>query len=242
MKLEKGFEQFYIGWDVGGWNCEKNGKSRDAIVILDDSLTIVGTPWRGNLRVSICGSSSTVDWLAELFALCKLEFPGPTAEVTMAIDAPLGFPSEFVALATDLQSVDSIDSSSSNRYLFRLTERRLFSIGWSPLSAVKDMLGSQATKGMHVLSRFAPVRESCGVWTDGSRFHAIETYPTACRDSPIVRCLLGSTDRLNHIDLEDARTCALISHLFAVDRSSLEEPPPEIPLNEGWIWIPKQEA
>ena len=44
---------FYIGWDVGGWNCEKNGKSRDAIVILDAALQIVGKPWRGNLRTTL---------------------------------------------------------------------------------------------------------------------------------------------------------------------------------------------
>lgn len=23
----------YIGWDVGGWNCDKNNKSRDALMI-----------------------------------------------------------------------------------------------------------------------------------------------------------------------------------------------------------------
>ena len=25
----------FIGWDVGGWNCDNNADSRDAIVILD---------------------------------------------------------------------------------------------------------------------------------------------------------------------------------------------------------------
>ena len=44
---------FFIGWDVGGWNCDNNSNSRDAIVILDDDLTLVGKPWRGNLRESI---------------------------------------------------------------------------------------------------------------------------------------------------------------------------------------------
>jgi hypothetical protein len=43
-------ESFYIGWDVGGWNCDHNQKSRDAIVILSHDLSIVGRPWRGNLR------------------------------------------------------------------------------------------------------------------------------------------------------------------------------------------------
>jgi hypothetical protein len=45
--------QFFIGWDVGGWNCDRNNKSRDAVVILDESRAIVGKPWRGNLRKQI---------------------------------------------------------------------------------------------------------------------------------------------------------------------------------------------
>ena len=38
-------KQFFIGWDVGGWNCDRNRSSRDAIVILDTERRIVGTPW-----------------------------------------------------------------------------------------------------------------------------------------------------------------------------------------------------
>ena len=51
------------------------------------------------------------------------------------------------------------------------------------------MIGSQATKGMHVLAKFAPQIESCGVWTDGG-FRAIETYPTACRNTKVIKTLL----------------------------------------------------
>ena len=54
----------FIGWDVGGWNCDKNGKSRDAVVILDDTLTIVGQPWRGNLRNCIA-TATTAKRLAQ---------------------------------------------------------------------------------------------------------------------------------------------------------------------------------
>ena len=28
-------ETLYIGWDVGGWSCEHNANSRDALVVLD---------------------------------------------------------------------------------------------------------------------------------------------------------------------------------------------------------------
>ena len=63
---------FYIGWDVGGWNCDKNGKSRDALVILDAGLNIVGKPWRGNLRTAINEATDSADWIKRLFALCKV--------------------------------------------------------------------------------------------------------------------------------------------------------------------------
>jgi hypothetical protein len=35
---------FTIGWDVGRWNGDKNGKSLDAIVILDGTVKVVGQP------------------------------------------------------------------------------------------------------------------------------------------------------------------------------------------------------
>ena len=43
----------YIGWDVGGWNCDKNKSSRDALVVLDANRTLLGQPWRGNLCAAI---------------------------------------------------------------------------------------------------------------------------------------------------------------------------------------------
>jgi hypothetical protein len=45
-------DQVFIEWDVGGWNCEKNPNSRDALVVLDASGTRIGQPWRGNPRSS----------------------------------------------------------------------------------------------------------------------------------------------------------------------------------------------
>ena len=35
-------EQFYLGWDVGGWNCDKNALSRDALVLLNAKGEWVG--------------------------------------------------------------------------------------------------------------------------------------------------------------------------------------------------------
>lgn len=239
MKPTAASRSFSIGWDVGGWNCDRNGKSRDAIVILDNSMAMVGQPWRGNLRECIATATTTSDWLNALFAKCKAELPAGAVAVTMAIDTPLGFSDEFVALITWQGCVEPNETSGLNRYLFRQTERHLFERGLKPLSAIKDMIGSQATKGMHVLAKFAPRIESCGVWTDGHGFRAIETYPTACRDTPEVKKVLKDSKPLGHNDKDDARVCAVIAHLFATKRNTLEEPDNAAPNSEGWIWIPR---
>ena len=59
MRDAEPFTMFFVGWDVGGWNCDGNNKSRDAIVILDETRAIVGKPWRRNLRTQINAADST---------------------------------------------------------------------------------------------------------------------------------------------------------------------------------------
>ena len=119
------------------------------------------------------------------------------------------------------------------------SERLLFNGNRGPLSAVKDMIGSQATKGMHVLAKFAPRVERCGVWTDGASLRAIETYPAACRRPEADKSVLDTLQPLNHDDLVDARVCALVACLFANTPDVFEEPPADVPAREGWIWVPK---
>lgn len=230
---------FYIGWDVGGWNCDKNGKSRDAIAILDSELALCGKPWRGNLRECINSSRDSREWINCLFELCDLEHRDFTA-VVMAIDAPLGFSEQFARLVCDLRPVDSIETSDTNRYLFRHTERFLFERGFKPLSAVKDRIGSQATKGRHVLAKFARTVAECGVWTDGMSLTAIEAYPSACKQSKSLKLLRrsGKYRRLDHVDKEDALICALIASMLKKNRKLLIPPPRDVPEVEGWIWVP----
>lgn len=240
MKLGAASTSFFIGWDVGGWNCDDNRKSRDAIVILDESLVIVGNPWHGNLRKCIAAATTSRDWLKALFANCKATFPTGAVAVTMAIDTPLGFSEEFVALITRQGCAEPDATSGLNRYLFRHTERHLFERGLKPVSAIKDMIGSQATKGMHVLAKFAPEIESCGVWTDDHGFRVIETYPAACRETPAVKILLKGRRKLGHQDKDDARVCALVAYLFAPKPSRLEGPDDSVPTTEGWIWTTKR--
>lgn len=232
-------QRYYIGWDVGGWNCEKNNRSRDAIVILDADLAIVGMPWRGNLRSSINVASTSSDWISALLSLCAAELPVGTAHITLAIDTPLGFSEAFVRLVTDLKCMEPIESSDTNPYLFRQTERHLFQTGLRPLSAIKDMIGSQATKGMHFLAKFAPDSISCGVWGDGATLTAIEAYPSPCKGSATIQRLRSKYSPLSHEDEEDALTCALIAYLFAEKRETLDSPSEVVPPSEGWIWVPE---
>lgn len=230
---------FFIGWDVGGWNCDNNSKSRDAIVVLNADRQIVGTPWRGNLRVTINKASNTQEWVNLLFALCQASVPAGVCPVTISIDTPLGFSESFISLANLLKPVSSIGKSDTNPYLFRFTERFLWHHDFKPLSAVKDMIGSQATKGMHVLAKFASKSLACGVWTDNKILTAIEAYPSVCKCSAIIHDLRSCYSPLKHEDEEDALTCALIAYLFTKQRDHLVLPPVKLPSGEGWIWVPK---
>ena len=232
-------EALCIGWDVGGWNCDRNRDSRDALVILDADRAVVGTPWRGNLRASINAATTSRDWLRALFGLCRADFPD-TARLTLAVDTPLGFSAAFARLVTGGGPVAEVgEDSGFNPYLFRATERFLFAHGIKPLSPVKDMIGSQATKGMHVLAKFAPQVLSCGVWSDGANLTVIEAYPSPCRRSArIERLLKRHVPALDQADKRDALICALVASLFSTERDCLAPPADDVPAGEGWIWVP----
>lgn len=159
----------------------------------------------------------------------------------MAIDTPLGFALPFQQLLTDDTFVPPvIGDSASNPYLFRQTERFLFAAGLRPLSAIKDMIGSQATKGMHVLRKFMPRLRQSGVWQDATgQFLAFEGYPSACRKSGLLRRLAQAYPALGHADKDDALTCALLAYLYDRQPAALQAPVAETPAAEGWIWVPK---
>lgn len=239
-----------MGWDVGGWNCDRNRDSRDALAIIDEKRAPVGMPWRGNLRKTINQATTAQEFIAQLFELCQSDAWESDAKIVLAIDTPLGFSTEFKKLINGLEPVQGIETSNSNPYLFRTTERFLFNQGLKPLSAIKDMIGSQATKGIHVLAKFTPQTVSCGVWSDGGVLTSIEAYPSACKTSDVVAEHIsafrkradgssGLWGKFDHQDKIDALTCALVAWLFVNKRDSLIEPNPDIPMSEGWIWVPR---
>jgi hypothetical protein len=225
-----------IGWDVGGWNCNKNAKSRDALVVLNRQAQPLGLPWRGNLRQAINDAAA---FLAKNFSLCRIEAAPSACHVTNAIDAPHAFPASLIELLTANRVERSLGDSATNPYLYRFTERRLATPGNVPLSAVKDMIGSQSTKAIHATTKFAQNMEELGVWSDGGTTRFIETYPAACRRQSIRAEEFVLSGLVGHDENIDAGVCALIALRFATAPETLEAPPPDAPAYEGWIWLPK---
>jgi hypothetical protein len=236
--MTAGGDQVFIGWDVGGWNCDKNPNSRDALVVLDGTGARIGQPWRGNLRQTLNTATTAADFLTAIVALCKLPMAAPP-RATIAIDAPLGFPAAFAQLIAGGAAQSQIGQSATNPYLFRLTERRLADEGITSLSAVKDMIGSQSTKAMHTVARFAKM-VAPGVWSDGGHLTLIETYPALCRIRQKAAFNdLSMATNARETDIMDAEVCAHIARAFVLRRDWLEAPPSDAPLSEGWIWAPK---
>jgi predicted nuclease with RNAse H fold len=77
------------------------------------------------------------------------------------------------------------------------------------------------------------------VWTDGAALRVIETYPAACRLRAADSTALAALAPVGHDDLTDARVCALVAHLFALTPEAFDDPPEDVPVREGWIWVPK---
>lgn len=228
---------YYIGWDVGGWNCEKNSKSRDAIVILDANGNKIGKEFRGNLRNCINESKNTLDFVSNIFTLCVLKQKfNESSKAILAIDAPLGFSEGFKELLAG-NITDNINKHQENPYLFRTTEKFLFEKEFTPLSSVKDRIGSQTTKAMHVVAKFAPKIKSCGVWQDeNGLLTIIETYPAACINSD-----KSDTDsEQDNKDIKDALICAKVAYLFKNNKDLLYEPE-GISEKEGWIWVTRKQ-
>jgi hypothetical protein len=245
---------YYVGWDVGAWNCD-GGSSRDALVVLEDGTdgpTPTGRPWWSNLRSLLDGGVSGSDLVLAVLDLCKVVARTPFV-VTIAIDTPLGWPKPMLDLLANGSVVAVPEKADANPYLFRKSELALFGHDHRPLSSVRDMIGSQSTKGIHFLTRAGLSRSSVGVWVRReSRGHltAIETYPAPCRKSeimarwysriaalPVIRETCSNRPN-TRADVEDALRCAVVAWLYTTQPGSLVQPDGSGPVEEGWIWLP----
>jgi hypothetical protein len=249
---ERPRKQYYIGWDVGAWNCRPTSGSQDAFVVLsseNEMLKICGRVFRGPLRTEI----AEIECLPKLLnRICGMDIQTDD-ELFIGIDTPLGLPEAVQWHVTLVNIPQSIDARAShNPYLYRKCEQHLAEKCFPPLSAIKDMIGSQFTKGMHFLRKlnFQPQSEPVGVWKYGN-VTAIEAYPATCKitdtkgyvsfGSASIRDLFTKlqADKLATVDEQDAVYCALVAYLFATNRNQLKSPDSNIPKSEGWIWYPK---
>ena len=101
--------------------------------------------FRGNIRQQINQHKLLAEFVNEI---CGTDFLADD-EITIAIDTPLGLPIAVANLITGGDVPRCIpETFSENPYLYRRTERWLCSKGFSPLSSIKEMIGSQSTKVM----------------------------------------------------------------------------------------------
>ncbi len=247
--------KYYIGWDVGAWHCTKSSKSCDALCVLVDEGNkpkFTGTVWRDNLKSSLNGYRDK-ELVINVLSRCGVG-AHEDFEAVIAIDAPLGWPTAMVDLATD-GHIASMGEFRHNPYLFRETERFLSKHGFRPLSAVQDRIGSQSTKGIHFLRAVGSRVKDVGVWKadhDETDLTIIETYPAPCKSSDKFQALFRSIDESHEFreqldgrggafrdDVRDALRCAIIAWLYSEKLQSLKEPGSGIVPEEGWIWVPK---
>ncbi len=247
-------QAWYIGWDVGAWNCENNANSRDALVVLNQQGELVGKPWRGNLRDTVAVVASYTDWLLTVAKLCQFDDTTNGAftmqKVVMAIDTPLGFSKGLLQLLQGEAVATPFTASCDNPYLYRHTERELFTHGFSPLSAVKDMIGSQATKGLHFLRKFGFTPTPNGIWqlNQSNQNHcqpsAFESYPTVLKTSALVAQYIEQLRTQTnfdswHQDIQDAAYCAIAALLQTQHPEFMAAPEKDVS-SESWIYVPKE--
>ena len=115
MKSDAKSLSFFIGWDVGGWNCGNNSNSSDAIVIHDNKLVIVGHSWWGNLQACIATAITTGGLAQGIVRNVQGRISSEAVALKMPIDTPLGFSDEFVALIIWKGCVEPNEISGLNR-------------------------------------------------------------------------------------------------------------------------------
>lgn len=249
-------EPIFFGWDVGGWNSDE-GTSRDALFALE------GTSLN---KLSICGSgrgyrpSPSAPFRDELlhsrdpsFLLELLGIQRMKRRVVLAIDAPLQWSTSFVELIQGrLPKEVPGNIAAENPIVFRLTERLL--ADFSVVSAVRDRIGSQATKAQFFLRQFGanPVRP--GVFSMENGWTVVETFPRVARMDLTTRRRverffpevfpngLGEKPAPADCDLRDALLCAYIAAVFELgEKDELVRPllsQISAAESEGWIWRP----
>jgi hypothetical protein len=240
---------YCLGWDVGGWHCKKGkGKSCDALAILDPHGELVGNITLGNLSPLLLEAATADDLISRLFAWCHAPLPQEPCAVVLGIDAALTLPPALLALlrGEPYEHSEPFANSRTNPYLYRPTEHFLFQHRRNRtglLSPIQDQIGSQATKAMHLLARFAPTVAAPGLWqSQQGNLIALEVYPAACKNTHLATDTIQGYPQRGEpqSDGYDALMCALVARTLLLTPELVEPPPASSPPAEGWIWVPKE--
>jgi hypothetical protein len=176
----------------------------------------------------------------------------PHDTYVIGIDTPLGLP-EAVQWHVTKEALPRVveKRASHNPYLYRKCEQHLAEKRFPSLSAIKDMIGSQSTKGIHFLRKLQLQTDAnaVGVWK-GKNVTAIEVYPATCKNSVKKGYVSRGSQSLQELfqnlggpslateDEQDALYCALVAYRFAHHLDTLVQPTEGTPVSEGWIWYP----
>jgi len=237
-----------IGWDVGGWMGTNHGW---AMCEVREDGTLVWPTSPMELRIGAAGRFDLNEMVRRLSGTDDLTIEGQ--RVVVAVDAPLGFPSQFRRLLSgenvDFRAPDrEIDSELAYRETDRDVHERL---GKKPLSAAFDKLGNNATVAMVHTRR----------WHEDDEFSVppltevrnpdrviIEVYPALAKDRRTgeAKGILSScipSDLERGTDAYDAAICALHAAKFGGGHALPEfsqlvgpERVTDVIAEEGWIY------
>ena len=223
-------KNYYVGWDVGAWHCDKNTNSMDAIAVLNEEGEEVVETKRKVVRCEL-NENSIFSFLNKYFGCDKFT---ARDNFIFAIDAVFRLPIGV----QEIPIHSAPEDYKSNPFLFRLTEQFVKEkTGNQCRSMIQDKIGSQATKIMFFLKHFSFKQKEIGVWkTDDNKATAIEVYPK----------LAPNYDPNQKSDKYDAVKCCEIAEKFANERNAFFAPEDCLKImrdtikKEGWIWFLKQ--
>jgi len=168
----------------------------------------------------------------------------------VAIDAPLGWPDEFVAAVTAYHRGEAWPGSELLSLRYRLTDRTVASMtGVRPLSVSSDLIGVCAFRAARLRSMFPAVEAypagALRVWgLPATGYKGVRGAPVRREivAGLLRRCPWLAVDEVTLIRRDhdlDALLCALVARAVATGRT--HRPPPEVAevaAREGWIHLP----
>jgi len=222
---------YFFGCDMGGWQNDDKGKG-DALAVckwLDGECQHVEAT--ANVLFFPVGNDGV---LAERLREALSE----EARVIVAIDAALGWPTDYVKLVSEASSgirydQRTFDKAINNPYLYRETERFIRAFirkDRDPLTAPGDKFGNNSSKAQMLVAWFReqlpnayrPPFDDWALDAARSAKHTlIEVYPDASRKSKPFSKLKWpafgeSMADAGNKDIADARICAMTGVCYAM--------------------------